>query len=182
MSVHEESALPTRAPMLAAVLVLGLVAGAPCRAAPPPAGENVTYAYAQVLRVTPVEEAVRVRVPEQRCDPRDGGGGAAGTVAGAVIGGALGHQVGKGDGRKAATVAGAVIGGAMGRRMDRHDGPAGARCRTVEVERTERRTVAYDVEYQYKGETFMSRLARDPGSRLRIRVAVSPDESADYVH
>lgn len=39
------------------------------------------------------------------------GGGA---VLGAIIGGALGNQVGKGDGRKAATVAGAVIGGAIG--------------------------------------------------------------------
>lgn len=126
MSFPEESALPTRAPFLAAALALGLLVAAPCLAAPPPAGENVTYAYAQVLRVTPVVELVRIRVPGQRCD--------------------------------------------------------GARCRTVELERSERRTVAYDVEYLYKGETFMSRLARDPGSRLRIRVAISPDESADYVH
>ena len=40
----------------------------------------------------------------------------------------------------------------------------------------ERRVVAYDVEYQYKGDVFMSRLDRDPGSRLRIRVSVTPVE------
>lgn len=34
-------------------------------------------------------------------------------VLGALIGGALGNQVGKGDGRKAATVAGAVAGGVI---------------------------------------------------------------------
>lgn len=34
-------------------------------------------------------------------------------VLGALVGGALGNQVGKGDGRKAATVAGAVAGGAI---------------------------------------------------------------------
>lgn len=44
------------------------------------------------------------------------GGGA---VLGAIIGGALGNQVGKGDGRKAATVAGAVIGGAIGNEVEK---------------------------------------------------------------
>jgi outer membrane lipoprotein SlyB len=34
-------------------------------------------------------------------------------VVGALIGGALGNQVGKGDGRRAATVVGAVAGGAI---------------------------------------------------------------------
>lgn len=50
------------------------------------------------------------------------------------------------------------------------------RCRMVEVERDERRLTGYDVEYQYKGEKYMSRLAADPGIRLRIRIAVSPDD------
>ena len=44
------------------------------------------------------------------------GGGA---VLGVIIGGALGNQVGKGDGRKAATVAGAVIGGAIGNEAEK---------------------------------------------------------------
>ena len=140
--------------------------------------ENVTYGYAQVLRATPVYEMIRVRVPEQRCEGtsnRDDGTG--GTVAGALVGGALGNQVGKGDGRKASTIAGAVLGGAIGRRIDRNNRVAGAgRCRMVEVERDERRLTGYDVEYQYKGETYMSRLAADPGIRLRIRIAVSPDD------
>lgn len=144
------------------------------------AGENVTYGYAQVLRASPVYELVRVRTPEQHCDgreTRDGGDPTGGTVVGAVVGGALGNQVGKGDGRKASTVAGAVIGGAIGRRIDRNNGSAGGtRCRTVEVMREERRLAGYDVEYQYKGEKYMSRLANDPGNRLRIRVSVIPDE------
>lgn len=38
-----------------------------------------------------------------------------GTAAGAVVGGLLGNQVGKGKGRKLATVGGAVAGGATGR-------------------------------------------------------------------
>lgn len=145
-----------------------------------PTSENVTYGYAQVLRATPVYQTVRVRVPETRCDGdgrADGGDPTGGTVVGAVVGGAVGSRVGKGDGRKASTLAGAVIGGAIGRRVDRNDGSArGGRCRTVEVERDERRLTGYDVEYQYKGETYMSRLAADPGNRLRIRIAVTPDD------
>jgi uncharacterized protein YcfJ len=157
----------SRARLVAATLLL---AAACAQAAPPE--ENVTYAYAQVLRASPIYAMQRVRVPEERCEPgREGGTG--GTVAGAVVGGALGNQVGKGDGRKAATVAGAVLGGAIGRRMGRDER---TRCRTVEVEREERRLVGYDVEYSYKGETYMSRVAADPGNRLRIRVSVTPAE------
>ncbi|MCP5475211.1 MAG: glycine zipper 2TM domain-containing protein [Lysobacterales bacterium] len=44
------------------------------------------------------------------------GGGA---VLGAIIGGALGNQVGKGDGRKAATIAGAVAGGVIGNQVEK---------------------------------------------------------------
>lgn len=42
-----------------------------------------------------------------------------GTLLGALIGGALGNTIGKGDGRKAATIAGAVVGGAIGNDADR---------------------------------------------------------------
>ncbi len=52
----------------------------------------------------------------------------------------------------------------------------GSRCRTVQIERVERRITGYDVEYVYKGEKFMSRLAFDPGNRLRVRVSVTPDD------
>ncbi|KRG41905.1 hypothetical protein ARC78_10615 [Stenotrophomonas pictorum JCM 9942] len=41
----------------------------------------------------------------------------AGTATGAVIGGLLGNQVGKGNGRKLATVGGAVAGGLVGRNV-----------------------------------------------------------------
>lgn len=147
---------------------------------PPPVEENISYGYAQVLRVDPVYDTYRTRVPERRCDGqarRDGGDPTGGTVVGAIVGGALGNQVGKGDGRKAATVAGAVIGGAIGRNIDKNNGSASrGGCRTVEVEREERRISGYEVEYQYKGERFMSRLPYDPGNRLRVRVSVMPDD------
>ncbi len=41
-----------------------------------------------------------------------------GTVAGAIVGGVLGNQVGGGNGRAVATVAGAVGGGVVGNRLE----------------------------------------------------------------
>ncbi len=47
-------------------------------------------------------------------------------------------------------------------------------CRLVPVKREFRRPIAYDVDYVYKGMQYRSRLAEDPGNRLRIRVSVMP--------
>jgi uncharacterized protein YcfJ len=151
--------------------------------AAPPVGENVNFAYADVLRSSPVYDNFRSSVPREECydervERRGGGNGAGGAVLGAIIGGALGNQVGKGDGRKAATVAGAVIGGAIGhdqanRGGDRYD-EVERRCRVVDDYREERRIVGYDVEYRYRGEVYMSRLDYDPGDKLRVRVSVTP--------
>lgn len=153
-----------------------------------PAPESISYGYADVLRVDPIYETVMINEPREECyersgqyRERSGGDPTGGTVLGAIIGGALGNQVGKGDGRKAATVAGAVIGGAIGRDIDKNNGSAGGRyergretCRVVEVSREDRRVVGYDVEYRYRGEVFMSRLDYDPGERMRVRVAIAP--------
>jgi hypothetical protein len=98
------------------------------------AEENVTWAWAQVLRSSPVYRMVQVPTSEQRCSPP-----AAATANGQ---------------------------------------PARENCRTVPVVYQERRLVGYDVEYAWKGEKYMSRLAADPGARLRIRISVVPDDPA----
>jgi uncharacterized protein YcfJ len=49
--------------------------------------------------------------------------------------------------------------------------PSGCRPKPVMV----KTVVAYDVEYTYKGDVYMSRLDYDPGSQLRVRVSVTPD-------
>ena len=152
------------------------------------ATEKVSFSYADVLRVDPVYETVRFREPQEECfdqpvviRERGGDNGTGGAIAGAIIGGVLGNQVGSGDGRRAATVAGAIIGGAVGRDAGRRNGgvereyeSSESRCQAVNVEREERRIAGYDVEYRLKGDVFFSRLAYDPGNKLRVRVAVSP--------
>jgi uncharacterized protein YcfJ len=52
--------------------------------------------------------------------------------------------------------------------------PSKPSCRMVPVEREFRRPIAYDVDYVYKGIKYRSRLADDPGNRLRIRISVMP--------
>ncbi len=49
-------------------------------------------------------------------------------------------------------------------------------CRMVQVDRQFQRPIAWDVDYVYKGTKYRSRLAEDPGNRLRVRVAVTPWE------
>ena len=155
-----------------------------------PREENVNYAYADVLRADPIYETIRDSQPREECydepvvhsEPR-GGNPTGGTIIGAIVGGALGNQVGKGDGRTAATVAGAVIGGAIGRNVDQNNGPGRSyqttetRCRLVDGGGSERREiVGFDVEYRYRGDVYMSRLDYNPGDRLRVRVSVTPAE------
>ena len=47
-------------------------------------------------------------------------------------------------------------------------------CRMQPVAREFRRPIAYDVDYVYKGNKFRTRMARDPGNRLRVRVSITP--------
>jgi hypothetical protein len=108
------------------------------------------------------------------------------TLIGAVIGGALGNQIGSGDGRKAATVAGAVVGGAIGNRSaddkrydgyDRYRDTSGGevRCRTVEefADRGGRGEV-FRVTYVYGGKSYQAMTRRQPGRTLRVTVDVRP--------
>ena len=166
-----------------ALLLAGVQAGAQERG---PDSDNVKVAWADVLRVDPVYDQVQTSTPREICDDVpverhvDNGNRAAGTVLGAIVGGVLGSTVGKGDGRKAATVAGAVVGGAVGNNVaqgdDRYYGDSERRCHVVQDVAAERRVVAYDVQYRYRGDVFMSRLNYDPGDRLRVRVSIEPAE------
>ena len=51
-------------------------------------------------------------------------------------------------------------------------------CRMAPVVREYRRAIAYDVDYAYKGSKFRTRLAQDPGNRLRVRVSITPQPMA----
>ncbi len=120
----------------------------------------------------------------------DGRTNTSGLVLGALVGGALGNTVGKGDGRKAATIAGAVIGGAIGAHAGNddyqyRDDTSGVvrRCRTVTLADggDNRYGNAYNVTYTYAGQTYETVTRYDPGSTIRVMVEIKPqDDSGGY--
>lgn len=142
---------------------------------------------ARVRSVQPQYESISV--PRQHCthgwlqdehrveSDRGYGGAVIGGVAGAV----LGNQVGQGNGRTAATALGAVVGAFAGDRVA-HGGHRGHRhepvprpvqtCRTVDE--WQQRLVGYQVQYDYRGQSFTALMPHDPGPRLQVRVSVQP--------
>ena len=119
--------------------------------------ENVSYAYADVLRALPTYEIVRAVEKKEEC--------AALPAADAVLSVATnGDALAEGHEGLPALVADEAEEGEVPR-LD---------CRLVDVVREERHISGYDVEYRYKGQLYMSRMDYDPGNKLRIRVTVAP--------
>lgn len=131
-------------------------------------------------------EAVPRYEPQRIAGPHRGAAGS--MILGGIIGAALGNQVGSGDGRRAATVAGALIGSAIGHdRAERgrsYHAERGYEERPYDVERCdvrydtdyEERIDGYRVTYLYNGREQTTRLPYDPGDRIRVRVNVRPAE------
>jgi uncharacterized protein YcfJ len=124
--------------------------------------ENVRLDYAQVLNVEPVHQTLRATRTEQQCDelpqPRP-------------------EEPEKEDGawsRMVSSFKGLFSRGDNEQTVTTTLEPIRVNCRVVPVEREFRRPIAYDVDYVYKGVKYRSRLAEDPGNRLRIRVSVTP--------
>jgi uncharacterized protein YcfJ len=169
--------------------------------APGAFAESFTDA-ARVISVRPVTERIpisreecwndRQRGYEERRVTRSDTGATIGpgTVLGAVVGGVIGHQFGQSSGgRDRGTAAGAIVGGLVGNQIDRDQ--QGRPVESVEVERVpverdvqrcrtvnevREATLGFDVRYEYGGRTFTTRLDRDPGRRLDVRVDVAPIE------
>ena len=142
------------------------------------------YDYAKVLSSRPVIRYVTVRTPVRECwqdteyySAYERHPGRAGkTLAGAIIGGVIGHQFGRGRGNDAATVAGSMIGAAIGH------GPVSRvqysrpveRCDTRYRSQRQQRIDGYDVVYRYKGQSYATRMPYDPGSRIKVRIDIRP--------
>ena len=118
-------------------------------------------------------------------------------VIGALIGGALGNQVGKGDGRKAATIAGLVAGAAIANHTgnddyDQYRDNSGVvrRCRTVydngngngnNYDNGYGNQGGYNVTYRYAGQTYRAVTRTNPGRSMRVVVSVRPqDDNVAY--
>ncbi|MEP7295670.1 MAG: glycine zipper 2TM domain-containing protein [Burkholderiales bacterium] len=129
---------------------------------------------ATVISSTPVTASIAV--PRQVCSDgqqivqqRPSGAGA---VIGAIAGGVIGHNLGNGFGRAAATGLGAVTGAVIGDQVEAANSPVSEvpvrRCQLVSSH--EERVVGYDVMYEYAGQRYSTRMARDPGRQFAVSV------------
>jgi uncharacterized protein YcfJ len=155
-----------------------------------PAPHGATYDRAEVLSVDPLYETVSYQVPRQQChvqrvEHRQNAGrhSATGPIVGAIIGGALGNAVGHNKHNKqVGTVVGALLGGSIGADISRRNRSRGETvsygneevCTVVNDVREEEHLLGYRVTYRYAGETYTTRMDRDPGHSLRVRVRVTP--------
>jgi uncharacterized protein YcfJ len=143
--------------------------------------------YARVVDVDPVVRHVTVDRPREQCwnevvhEPVRPFGVAGPTAAGAIIGGAIGHQFGDGNGQDAMTVLGAVAGGAIAHQRAVRNG-AGAtrevtvqRCEVVNDRVTERIVDGYLVTYRLDGRNYTVRTDRHPGDTIQVAFDVRPD-------
>ncbi|MEZ5557214.1 MAG: glycine zipper 2TM domain-containing protein [Pseudomonadales bacterium] len=172
--------------LIPALLVPGLAGADEGRGHDRGAGHG--YDRARVISAQPVYERVTYSVPQEVCrqervayrEPQ--ARSATGPILGAIIGGALGNAVGHGNhNKRAATAVGAVLGGTIGYDIGRRQqGYETVRYGTEEVcdivheQRSEDRLLGYDVTYRYAGSTYSTRMDRDPGEWLRVRVQVTP--------
>jgi uncharacterized protein YcfJ len=130
--------------------------------------------FATVVSSTPMTASVPVARQlcgdaQQLVQQRPSGAGA---VIGAIAGGVIGHNLGNGFGRAAATGLGVITGSVLGDQVEAANTPVVEmpvrRCQTVSSYET--RVVAYDVLYEYAGQRYSTRLARDPGRQLAVNV------------
>ena len=117
----------------------------------------------------------QVAVPRQVCSQnqvqvqsqKSGAGG----IMGALAGGAIGSNVGGGDGRIAATMLGVIGGAILG---DRIEGAGPAQTQNVQSCTTqtfyENRTTAYNVVYEFNGKQYSVQMPQDPGPTVRLQV------------
>jgi uncharacterized protein YcfJ len=148
----------TTAALLAAFAIAANAQGYP---PPPPQrgpAANVHYGWAEVLRADPVYGTV-AQPPQQQCYPQtvtqQDNNHTGGTVLGAIVGGVVGNRVSAAHDRSYTTQQ--------------------TVCQPVNYP-PQQQIIAYDVEYRYRGDVYMSRLPYDPGERLRVRITVAPAE------
>ena len=102
----------------------------------------------------------RQQVTEQRADP-------GGALAGALIGGVIGHQLGSGRSRDAATAGGAVAGAAIGSQAG-----GGTVTRERDVQRCTQAVSGppqyYDVTYTFRGVEHRAQLKSPPGPTITV--------------
>lgn len=127
------------------------------------AQEIVTHGYARVLSVEPITNSAYRTVPRTTCTTIERQSNS-GPVVGAIVGGAVGRGMAKD--KDAGTVVGAIAGAVIGD----HVTEPREQCTTYHDREYYNRITGYNVTIEYDGELRTVRLARDPGTRVSVKV------------
>jgi len=161
--------------LVASILGLTLVANV--------ADAHRRYATARVVAVEPIYETVVIRQPVRTCHREiverqvvSGPSVAGQTLAGAIVGAAIGRQFGDGHGRDALTLIGAAAGSAVANeRALRRQGTDVTvvrepveRCSTTYRNATERRLTGYWVDYRHRGRMYRVLRQEPPGRFIEV--------------
>ena len=120
---------------------------------------------AEVTSSTPITQQVVQKVPEQQCGIVDvpiysqGSASTGDVLAGAIIGGVIGNQFGKGKGNDAATVLGAIIGADTANKKNGNKTIVGYKqvqqCNTIFIETVADKIVGYQSTFKTsEGEVY----------------------------
>lgn len=141
---------------------------------------------ARVIDAQPVYETVEVAYPVTECWTErvirndHGHGNYAAPITGGIVGGLLGHRLGKGRGRAPLAVVGTLLGASIGHEYNASHSRRRPvvdhvrRCETVDRYEQQQKVTGYHVKYRYDGQTFYTQTSEHPGQRIPVRVSVSP--------
>lgn len=171
------------------LLVVPLLSGCASNAVAEHGSADNRYSVdAPVVHVEPIYRTVRVEQPRRECwdeetyVERPGYRSHTGTILGGIVGGVLGHQIGGHHGGLA-TAAGTVLGASVGRDLSGRRRSEGGyydsreRCEVRHEYTSERRIENYRVTYAYAGREHVTYTDYEPGDRIRVRVAVQPQDN-----
>jgi len=145
--------------------------------------------YAKVTYVEPIYESVSYSEPHRKCHfeeravHRRHQSSATPKILGALVGGAIGNELGHNKSNKrVGAVAGAILGGSIASDLQRnnhrhrHNGYTKTEkvCHTSHKVRHRQELTGYEVNYKYRGRSYNTIMDEHPGDRLRVTVDVRP--------
>lgn len=119
----------------------------------------------------------RCWVEREQIQPERSKANVPGAIAGAFLGGILGHQVGGGRGKDLATVGGAVAGAAVGSHVGRdtdYGPPETKDVRHCESTPSQAQPEFWDVTYNFRGQEHRVQLTTPPGATISVNEQGEP--------
>jgi uncharacterized protein YcfJ len=140
-------------------------------------GEQTFEANVISVRAVVGTAQQRCWVEREQISPNNTHANVPGALAGAVIGGILGHQIGGGGGRDAATALGVIGGAAIGANVGRDS--SGQQAYTQDVQRCDRpvgqvRPDYWDVTYVFRGREYHVQMVAPPGPTVTVNSEGEP--------